>query len=87
MLRALCEVIGHRDGPEVWNEGRYFSTCRRCGADLIRQEHGVPYPVPRGFKVAWKAEGRHSLHWSKAISLARQQGQRPPLWQRGRKEP
>jgi len=38
MLTTICKLIGHRiDRRRVWNDDYdYRTTCRRCGAELIR---------------------------------------------------
>lgn len=52
-LPLLCALGRHRarDLPR-WNNGYYFSTCRRCGQDLVRTAFET-WHVPRGFKVVW----------------------------------
>lgn len=75
-MKWICKLFGHRPGPEVWNEGLYFSTCESCRAELIRPRDGVWYSVPRGFRVARRPEGHHEVHWSKVVSRAHQAPQR-----------
>jgi CheY-like chemotaxis protein len=50
-----CAIRGHAPGAEQSrNGGLTFARCRRCGADLVRKE-GVWHPVPRGYRVVWRA--------------------------------
>lgn len=58
-MSILCALGGHEaDSGETYNSGYYFSSCRRCRADMIRS--GASWrAVPRGHKVVWK-NGCHS---------------------------
>jgi hypothetical protein len=38
---------------ETWNQGLYFSSCRRCGCDMIRADKTWE-PVPLGFRIVWR---------------------------------
>jgi hypothetical protein len=61
-MSMLCAFGGHEAAAhEIYNEGYYFSRCRRCRTDMIRS--GAAWrAVPRGHKVVWKAGARsHSM--------------------------
>ena len=52
-LPILCALGRHRAGRRVhWNDGFYFTCCRRCGRDLVRTTYGG-WHVPRGARVVW----------------------------------
>jgi hypothetical protein len=70
MMKLRCLALRHPAGTVTLNEGLYFSTCRHCGIDLIRQRGAAWQPVPRGFRVAWRAEGQHCLPPWKAMTVA-----------------
>ncbi|HEX8668192.1 MAG TPA: hypothetical protein VF727_07450 [Allosphingosinicella sp.] len=58
-MSILCALAGHRAGDEgTYNSGYRFSSCRRCGRDMIRCGDDWE-PIPAGHRVVWKA-GRHS---------------------------
>lgn len=51
----LCRMGRHKPEPVArWNDGYYFSRCRRCGADLVRTVYGRWEP-PKGFRVVWRS--------------------------------
>jgi CheY-like chemotaxis protein len=50
-----CAVRGHSPGAEqIENAGVVFARCRRCGTDLVRRK-GPWQPVPKGYRVVWRA--------------------------------
>lgn len=52
----LCGLGWHKTNPLAhWNDGYYFSKCRRCGRDLVRTAFGR-WTVPTGYRVVWTAE-------------------------------
>ena len=53
-MSLLCLAGKHaaRTG-EIWNQGLYFSSCRRCGCDMVRADK-VWETVPRGFRIVWR---------------------------------
>jgi CheY-like chemotaxis protein len=54
-MTLLCRLKGHDPDPdEVCNAGRCFTRCRRCGQDLVK-EGDAWQPVPKGFRIVWKA--------------------------------
>jgi len=61
-MGILCGILGH--GPAdtgLWNEGYFFTRCRRCSCDLIRTD-GSWTPLPRGYQVSWKTGfHRHAI--------------------------
>jgi hypothetical protein len=58
-MSLLCALGGHEARPgETYNGGYYFSRCRRCRRDMVR--NGASWRlVPGGYHVVWRA-GRHS---------------------------
>jgi hypothetical protein len=55
-MPLLCELGWHRPDPLArWNAGYYFTTCGRCGRDLVRTAYGG-WRVPKGFKIVWQAK-------------------------------
>ena len=59
-MSLICRLLDHRRAlPVTHNHGLVFTTCRRCGTDLVR-ERGAPWrAVPPGFHVVWKPRGHH----------------------------
>ncbi len=61
-MGVLCGIFGH--GPRdtgLWNEGYFFTRCRRCTCDLIRTD-GSFTPLPHGYQVSWKTGfHRHAI--------------------------
>jgi hypothetical protein len=54
-VHLMCRLRLHRPAPgEVWNRGYWFTTCERCGADLVRTAAGG-WHVPPGKKIVWKS--------------------------------
>lgn len=52
----LCELGRHSPGPlPIWNNGYYFSACRRCGRDIVRPFQGR-WQTPRGYQVVWQRD-------------------------------
>jgi hypothetical protein len=55
-MPLLCELGWHKADPLArWNAGYYFTTCARCGHDLVRTAYGG-WRVPKGFKIVWQAK-------------------------------
>lgn len=54
-MGVMCWVLGHaaRD-TGLWNDGYFFSRCKRCRCDLIRTD-GDWSPLPYGFRVKWRS--------------------------------
>lgn len=69
-MKLRCLALRHPAGAATFNEGLYFSACRHCGVDLIRHRGAGWQPVPRGFRVAWRAEGQHSLPPWRSMTIA-----------------
>ena len=56
--------MGHRVAPaRIWNDGRHWSRCTRCGCDLIRAGAYQWNTVPRGFRVVWKLRTAADIDW------------------------
>lgn len=74
-LPILCALGRHRAGRRVhWNEGFYFTCCRRCGRDLVRTSYGR-WHVPRGARVVWSP---HRPANTVSASLVREQAAAGP---------
>lgn len=43
-----------------WNGGYCFTSCARCGRDMVRSAFGE-WHVPQGFRVVWSAEPPRDL--------------------------
>ena len=61
-MAQFCHLIGHQPGDDpVWNEGYFFTSCIRCGRDMMRAD-GPWRSVPRKYRVAWRSGyHRHAL--------------------------
>ncbi len=70
-MKLRCLARGHRPAATIFNEGLYFSTCRDCDVELIRQRGADWQKVPRGFRVTWRAQGSHSLPPAKGMGRRR----------------
>lgn len=69
-LHLLCRLGRHDPAPRVrWNEGYYFTRCRRCGADLIRTAYGR-WQVPNGFRIVWASKRPTSVE---TVAIHREQ--------------
>jgi hypothetical protein len=52
-VNLLCRLGRHRPrGIPRWNDGYYFATCEKCGADLVRTAF-QRWHVPEGYRVVW----------------------------------
>lgn len=50
-----CHLTGHQPGEDViWNEGYFFTSCTRCGRDMMRAD-GPWRTVPRKYRVVWRS--------------------------------
>ncbi|HEY0116929.1 MAG TPA: hypothetical protein VGB54_14540 [Allosphingosinicella sp.] len=54
-MGVMCGILGHaaRD-TGLWNDGYFFSRCKRCQCDLIRTDGGWS-PLPFGYRVTWRS--------------------------------
>lgn len=53
-MSLLCFVGRHAARPsKIWNQGLCFSSCRRCGCDMVRADK-VWEPVRHGFRIVWR---------------------------------
>ncbi|MEA1014030.1 hypothetical protein [Sphingosinicella sp. LY1275] len=53
-MSLFCRIAKHSPYPStVRNQGFHFSSCRRCGRDMVRSG-ALWTPVPKGFRVVWK---------------------------------
>jgi hypothetical protein len=54
-MSIVCSVIGHKaSSATVWNRGHHFSTCTRCGADLVESEDDRWITPPAGYRIVRK---------------------------------
>ena len=54
-MSIVCSVIGHKaSSASVWNRGHHFSTCTRCGADLVESEDDRWITPPPGYRIVRK---------------------------------
>lgn len=61
VMRLFCSMGWHRPSAQVIeNEGRTFSRCRSCGADLVKASHGWKV-APKGYRVIWKKPAKPVL--------------------------
>ena len=66
-MLVFCKMGAHSAGERpVWNNGFYFSSCARCGCDLVRGAHDGWRAVPKGFKVVWRPRPAGYPDWSAA---------------------
>lgn len=55
-LPLLCALGRHKTDLLVrWNDGYYFTRCRRCGLDLVRTAFSG-WTAPKRYRVVWQAE-------------------------------
>jgi hypothetical protein len=61
-VTLMCRIRGHAaEEQQTWNEGYFFSRCRRCGRNLIRTSGGW-LPTPSRYQVAWRSgQHRHAI--------------------------
>ncbi|HEX4738639.1 MAG TPA: hypothetical protein VH331_13865 [Allosphingosinicella sp.] len=69
-MDLLCRTGRHSRTSEspVWNNGYWFSTCERCGCDLIRRGGGRWRAPPKGLKVVWKPRDAAQIDWNGLIA-------------------
>jgi hypothetical protein len=54
-MSIVCSVIGHKaSSASVWNRGHHFSSCTRCGADLVESEDDRWITPPAGYRIVRK---------------------------------
>jgi len=63
-MSILCSLGKHEaDAKSIWNNGFYFSRCRRCEREIIRNREGWR-AVPKGYQVVWKPRRSIDIDWS-----------------------
>ena len=70
-MDLLCRTGRHSrtlDQP-VWNNGYWFSSCERCGCDLVRRGGGRWRAPPKGYKVVWKPRLQGQIDWNGLIAM------------------
>ena len=51
-MALVCSVLGHSAAAStVSNQGYQFSTCTRCGVDLIQSGEGQWIAPPKGYRI------------------------------------
>jgi len=61
-MKILCRAGFHRPSAgSRFNAGYRFSTCARCGSDLVKGASGR-WRVPRGYRVVWKTPAEAASH-------------------------
>jgi hypothetical protein len=74
--------FGHERGVGAsFNDGVIFAECEACGTPIVRRPSGRWYPLPKGYRVAWKPEGEHALSARELLAKARREA---PLLHRRR---
>lgn len=77
-MSLVCRLKGHDPSPdEVCNGGRCFTRCRRCGADLVKEEDGWQ-PVPKGYRVVWKDSAGEPTKAAPAVPVPEPPPAAPP---------
>ena len=73
MLSSLmCRIVGHKPEDDgIFNQGLFFAKCGRCDQDVFRQKGSAWFRVPKGLRVTWSKQGKHSLAPWKATNIAR----------------
>jgi hypothetical protein len=66
-------LLGHEGASPTFNAGIVFSECARCRSEVIRRPGGRWYPLPKGFRVAWKKDGAHAISADRILGVARRQ--------------
>lgn len=63
-MKLLCKLGLHKPMfSNVWNEGHYFTACKRCGITMIRKPHGRWKPVPDNLRVVWRERTGDDIVW------------------------
>jgi len=62
-MSLICELGWHKgDRLAPWNNGYYFSKCRRCRRDIVKGSTGGWF-APKGFRVVWQGTApEHRRH-------------------------
>ncbi|HEY1606826.1 MAG TPA: hypothetical protein VGF77_14640 [Allosphingosinicella sp.] len=70
-MDIFCRAGRHSRTPDepVWNNGYWFSSCKRCGCDLVRRGGGRWRTAPNGFKVVWKPRREGQIDWNGLIAM------------------
>ena len=54
-MSIACSFLGHSPSSKpILNDGYCFSTCSRCGSDLLEDDERGWVPPPKGYRVVWK---------------------------------
>ncbi|HEX5183954.1 MAG TPA: hypothetical protein VFW19_12495 [Allosphingosinicella sp.] len=70
-MDILCRAGRHSRGAHapVWNNGYWFSSCERCGCDLVRRGGGRWRAPPKGYKVVWRPRRVGQIDWNGLIAM------------------
>ena len=66
-------LLGHEGASSTLNAGIVFSECARCHRAVVRRPGGRWYPLPKGFRIAWKKEGAHAVSADRILRIARRE--------------
>jgi hypothetical protein len=76
-LPLLCALGRHKTDLLVrWNDGYYFTRCRRCGLDLVRTAFSG-WTAPKRYRVVWQAEPPASIEQVRSAPQA--EAETPPV--------
>lgn len=74
-----CRLGLHKPvAPGRWNGGYCFTTCSRCGRDMVRSLFGE-WHVPVDFRVVWEAKPKDTIAAPTAPSAAAMPSPAPPV--------
>ena len=66
-LPLLCALGRHKTDLLVrWNDGYYFTQCRRCGLDLVRTAFSG-WTAPKRYRVVWQSEPPAASHEERPV--------------------
>lgn len=51
-MALVCAIFGHSEAASsISNQGYQFSTCTRCGIDLVQSGEGRWMTAPKGYRI------------------------------------
>jgi hypothetical protein len=67
-MSLFCRFGSHiAQAKAIWNDGLYFSKCKRCGTPLVRRASSTWESVPRGYRIVWKPGERGEIVGSREL--------------------